>query len=128
MQIERALAEFCSRVSGLDVGPPRWYSIQDLRSKQSAAYTDWASHPGVYFFEQKGAVQYIGRALPRTGLRARVHNQCTAFGDPRWDRVIKDPATVVGVIVLPRAEWYWTAALEPFLIERCSPPHNRKVC
>ena len=73
-------------------------------------------------------MKYVGRALPGTGLWARVHNQCTSWGDSRWDQVIKDDETVVGVVVVPSGEWYWTAALEPFLIQQCTPEFNRRSC
>ena len=126
--LEAAIAEFLRRVAGLELQPPRRFSVMQLRDRRSSAFQDWAWKSGVYFFEQAGDVKYIGRALPGTGLRARVHNQCTSFGDPRWDPVIEDPAAVVGIVVVPAAEWYWTAALEPFLIARCAPPHNRRSC
>lgn len=124
--LEAALAEFVGRVAGLTVSGPHRYPIEQLRIKASSAYTDWASSSGIYFFEQAGEVQYIGRALPGSGLRARVHNQCTAYDDPKWDAVIKDSATTVGVVALSSDDWYWAAALEAFLIARCSPAHNRR--
>ena len=126
--LQTAIDHFRLRVSNLEISPIRRFRIGELQSRKSSAYTGWGSAPGIYFFEQAGRVQYIGRALPGTGLRSRVHNQCTAFDDPHWDEVIKDPETSVGVITVPPEEWYWTAALEPYLIEVFAPPHNRKAC
>lgn len=124
--LEVALAEFVGRVAGLTVSGPHRFPIEQLRAKTSPAYAEWASASGIYFFEQAGKVQYIGRALRGSGLRRRVHNQCTAFHDPKWDAVIKDPATTVGVVALSADDWYWSAALEAFLIARCLPAHNRR--
>lgn len=126
--IEQALQEFLSRVPSLIVEGPIRIPIAELRDKLSPRYAKWGSSPGVYFFEQSDCVSYIGRALPGSGLRARVHNQCNAYGDPLWDAVIQSDATTVGIIVVPREEWYWAAALEPFLIDRLTPPRNRRSC
>ena len=127
-ELDALLGEFAQRVKDLAVVGPLRMPIEALRDRSSATYSDWSSASGVYFFEQEGRVQYIGRALPGTGLKARVHNQCNAFGDEKWDTVIKNDGvpTTVGVISLSSVDWYWAAALEAYLISRCQPPHNRR--
>ncbi len=128
VDIEEALKEFAGRVAGLAYTGPVCIPIKELRDRRSPTYRDWAHSSGVYFFEQQGSVQYIGRALPGSGLRSRVYNQCTSYGDQKWDSIIKndEKPTTVGVIWLPQQEWYWAAALEAFLIGRCHPPFNKR--
>ena len=121
-----ALEQFGARVAGLRLAAPRRYPVDVLRDRKSEAYAGWATSPGIYFFERAPEILYIGRALRGTGLRARVHNQCTSFGDPAWDRVVKDGSTIVGVIPLESAEWFWAASLEAFLIGVLSPPFNKR--
>ena len=128
VDLDVALKEFVARVSELTIQGPTRFPIGSLRDKKSTTYVEWANASGVYFFEQGDTVQYIGRALRGTGLRARVHNQCTSFGDEKWDRIIKNESvsTTVGVVYLPENEWYWAAALEAFLIAKCRPPYNKR--
>lgn len=128
VDLDAALKEFTKRVSELSIAGPTRIPIETLRDKKSTTYGEWAHASGVYFFEQGDTVQYIGRALPGTGLRARVHNQCTSYGDEEWDRIIKNDTlpTTVGVVYLPEEEWYWAAALEAFLIAKCHPPYNKR--
>lgn len=42
---------------------------------------------GIYYFIQDDTVKYIGRALPAVGLRSKISNQITAFGDAERDKV-----------------------------------------
>ena len=128
VSIDQALEEFLLRIPSLTVGGPYRVPIEELRNKKSMRYAEWGNSSGVYFFEQDARIFYIGRALPGSGLRSRVHSQCTAYGDPSWDAVILKDETQVGVITVERKDWYWAAALEPFLIERVTPSHNRRAC
>lgn len=124
--LESAVSEFASRVRNLVVPAPMYFPVVELRDRKSAHYFDWQHSAGVYWFVTGDEVVYVGRALPGTGLRARVSNQCTSFGDPKWDLVIKDDTSTVGVVPLPAQDWYWAAALEAFLIARCAPRINRR--
>lgn len=126
-KIAECLSRFASRVRGLDLRISDRFPVIRLRDRKSDAYTPWGDAPGIYLFEQGGIVHYVGRALRRTCLRARVHNNCTSFGDPAWDRIIKDPTSVVRVIPLEAAEWYWAASLEAFLIHELAPPFNKRA-
>jgi excinuclease UvrABC nuclease subunit len=128
LDFDAALTEFTDRVSGLTVTGPMRLPIESLRDKRSPAYGDWSHSSGVYFFEQEGTIQYVGRALPGTGLRSRVHDQCTSFDDPKWDTIIRNESllTTVGVVAVLEKDWYWAAALEAFLIAKCRPAHNKR--
>lgn len=78
---------------------------------------------GIYFFIQEESVKYVGRALPSVGLGSRIKNQVTAFGDEKWDTVIKDIATEVGVVIFEDpSQWYFISALEHYLIENLGRP------
>jgi hypothetical protein len=125
-KIVESIHRFASRVHGLRLRISERFPVTRLRDRKSDAFAGWGDAPGVYFFEQDGIVQYVGRALRRTGLRARVHTNCTSFGDPAWDRVIKDPTSVVRAVPLETIEWYWAASLETFLISELAPPFNKR--
>lgn len=78
---------------------------------------------GIYYFVQNNAIKYVGRALPSVGLRSRILNQINAFGDVKWDTVIKETNTEVGVIIFNNPEqWYFISALEHYLIEKLERP------
>lgn len=84
---------------------------------------------GVYYFIQNGQVKYVGRALPSVGLRSRIFNQVTAFGDEKWDMVIKDMDAEVGVVIFENPEqWYFISSLEHYLIEKLGRPSFNKRC
>jgi hypothetical protein len=89
-------------------------------------WPEWSVRPGIYFFEQRETLQYVGRAL-RTSLRQRLSNQCGAFGDPKWNAVIEDQTVVIGVVPLHADLWYLAAALEAYLIKECRPPFSRRI-
>ncbi|TFE04062.1 hypothetical protein [Jeotgalibacillus salarius] len=76
---------------------------------------------------QGGTVKYIGRALPSVGLRSRILNQVSAFGDEKWDTVINDMDTEIGVVTFKKREqWYFISALEHYLIEKLERPAFNK--
>lgn len=122
--IDEIISEFLARISTLQPTPPIRAPIETFQG--DLTWPDWAQSTGIYFFEQGGRVQYVGRAL-RTTLRQRLANQCNAFDDPKWDEVIKDKATVVGVLPLPDDQWYWAAALEALLIASLRPVHSKRI-
>lgn len=121
--INDLISSFCSQVVDLSPSVER-FALEKYRDEWS--WPDWASSPGVYFFEQNGVVQYVGRAL-RTTLRARLSNQCGALGEAKWDAVINDPRVAVGVVHLPQDRWYLAAALEAYLITALRPPFSRRI-
>ncbi|ASA21942.1 hypothetical protein [Paenibacillus donghaensis] len=83
---------------------------------------------GIYYFLQDDKVKYVGRALPSVGLRSRIINQITAFGDLKWDAVIHDSNVVIGVIIIKKEYWYFISALEHYLIEKLGNPEFNKRC
>lgn len=101
------------------------FSVKQLQTNPSD-WKEWSSKAGIYYFIQGKAVKYIGRALPSVTLGSRVKNQINAFGDPKWDNVIKDGDTICGVVVFPEEEWYWIPALEVYLIEKLHRPEFNK--
>ena len=101
------------------------FKLEDLRSEGSD-WGAWEKSPGVYYFVENGRIVYIGRALLSTGLGARVRVQIESFGDPKWNRVIKNKHVVVGVICLAASKWYMAAALEVYLIDRFEMPEFNK--
>jgi hypothetical protein len=121
-----AITRFAARVENLRLGAPVFREITPLRDRKSAAYENWGDAPGVYLFEQRAEVVYIGRALRGTLLRSRVHGQCVSYGDPAWDAVITDDSTLVGAVPFPHADWYWVAALECYLIGLGRPRFNKR--
>jgi hypothetical protein len=67
--------------------------------------------------------------LPRVGLRSRILNQINAFGEEKWDRVILDNDTEIGVIIFEEIEqWHFISALEHYLIEKLERPTFNKRC
>ncbi len=123
MTIDRLVSGFAEATNTIPA-PILRYPIEDLRT--TSVWPHWASDPGVYFFERAGCIEYVGRAL-RTTLQQRLANQCFAYGDPRWDQVLRDPSTVVGVVPVQPAVWYLAAALEAYLIHALRPTHSRRI-
>lgn len=119
--IHEAIAEFGNRVIGLDTTLSPRMPVKALIDKQSALYNDWATFSGVYVFDIDREIVYVGRALPGTGLRARVHNQCNSRGDLSWDAVLDHTNVFDSVIPLPASDWFWAASLEAYLIAQCKP-------
>jgi hypothetical protein len=117
--------KFLDRISGMPVLETREMSIGQLHTSHEV-WKNWQQAPGIYCFIRSGVVQYVGRATASVGLGSRVFNQINAFGDPRWDVVIKDDATVCKVIVFPDDDWFWLAALELYLIEKLGKPSFNK--
>jgi hypothetical protein len=83
---------------------------------------------GIYYFSQSDEIVYVGRALPSVGLASRISNQITAYGDPKWDTVIKEPKTEIGYLIFHKKDWYFISALEHFLIEQLGRPKFNKRC
>ncbi|QED49665.1 hypothetical protein [Cytobacillus dafuensis] len=84
---------------------------------------------GIYYFIQDEQIVYVGRALPSVGLKSRILNQINAFGDTKWDTVINDNKTEIGVIIFEDFDqWYFISALEHFLIEKLERPIFNKRC
>ncbi len=125
--IDRRISEILGRVAGLENCEIKREPITLIQSFASARrWPDWASNPGIYFFELDGKLQYVGRAI-RTTLGQRLGNQSTAFGNEKWDAVIKNPSSIVGWVALPPNEWYWAAALEAALISELRPKISKRI-
>jgi hypothetical protein len=94
------------------------HKLADLKSGDHQYWASWEKKAGVYIFFQNGKVQYVGRAFPSTGLGGRVYCQITSFGDPRWDRVIKetDGEVTIGLIPFEDDTSFIASALEAYLI------------
>ena len=101
------------------------FNLGELRKQKD--WSVWENHPGVYYFLENDNVVYIGRALAGTGLGARVHVQINAFGDHKWDRVIRNDEIIVGVICLDKDKWYIASALEVYLIDKLKPEFNKRI-
>lgn len=126
--IDIQLNEFSTLLSGGLSYSRRKEILQNITTKPDFN-AELRSACGVYYFIQEGKVQYVGRALPSVGLRARIVNQVTAFGDMKWDTVINDMKTEVGVIIFENpAQWYFISALEHYLIEKLGKPSFNKRC
>ena len=119
---------FCERVQDLRIIGPERYQLRTLLEHQPGESKKWAERSGIYFFEQDGTVQYVGRALWRTGLLGRILDHCQPRGDVAWDALWTHENTSVGVVALEPADWYWAGALEPYLITHCAPRFNKRVC
>jgi hypothetical protein len=121
--VDEVVGQFCG-ATGVEPLAVHRVSLGALR--EVTVWPPWSTATGVYFFEQGGVLQYVGRAL-RTTLQRRLESQCGAFGDPRWDAVISDADTTVGVIPFPAERWYLVAALEALLIHELRPRRSRRV-
>jgi len=128
VELDAWIKKFCDLVPHLTVDGPRRFSLSDVQGRRRPTFEGWERRSGVYWFEHGGAVRYVGRAMWRKGLLRRIEDHCLERGDAEWDNVWKDRDTVVGVVALPEADWYWAGALEPYLITHCAPQFNKKVC
>jgi hypothetical protein len=113
--VEMKIEQFESLRQKLALPKLTMIPLSAISTWESLAKQDWAGSPGVYLFFHKDRLRYVGRALSTT-LSSRIFNQINAFGNPAWDEVIKDPKTTIGVIPLQREEFFWSSALESFLI------------
>lgn len=87
---------------------------------------EWQNSAGVYYFVETDRIVYVGRALATVGLGTRIHSQIHATGDARWDRVIKNPEVIIGVIEVPKDLDFMASALELFLIKQFKPEFNKR--
>jgi hypothetical protein len=90
--INKLTSNYLARIQGLVIPQEFEFTIDQLRNPE-LVWFDWERSPGVYCFLQKDIVQYVGRATLSVGLGSRIHNQIYAFGDPKWDLIIKDRET-----------------------------------
>lgn len=110
----------------LALGEPSLIAAPIATLQHKGPYPPWAAEFGIYLFVLDGTVMYIGRAL-RTSLGQRVRLQCLSFNDARWDEVIKNAATEVVVVPVPRNEWYLAASIEAALNVQHQPPKGKRV-
>ena len=119
---------FSSKISnGLEL-TYRKETLENIKNHKN--FTDeLKTECGIYYFTQDDIVKYVGRALPAVGLRSRILNQITAFGDAEWDKVITDNNSEVSVFIFNnREQWYFISALEHYLIEKLEKPIFNKRC
>lgn len=102
------------------------FTIEELR-KEKSKWNEWENESGIYYFVEEGSIVYIGRALKSTGLGSRVKDQIEAFGDPKWDRIIKNHQVIVGIACINKEMWFMTSSLELYLIDKIKPEFNNRV-
>ncbi len=90
------------------------FTIKELTKQKE--WGEWSHRKGVYIFKEKENILYVGRALNTLG--SRVYSQINAFGDPDWDRIIKDDLNTVIVICVNDNMRHIASALEIFLIKK----------
>ena len=101
------------------------FTIEELRNEERK-WDAWKNESGIYYFVEEGSIVYIGRALKSTGLGSRVKDQIEAFGDPKWDRIIKNHQVIVGIVCINEEMWFMTSSLELFLIDKLKQPEFNK--
>ncbi len=114
-QVSESTHKYTEGLSKISIPQLIHLTLSQAQDKEYLWKLDWASKPGVYLFFKNDQIKYVGRALTTT-LANRIFEQSTAFGDPKWDAVIKDPNTTIAVIVLEVADAHITASLEAYLI------------
>ncbi len=102
------------------------FTIEELR-KEKSKWNEWENESGIYYFVEEGSIVYIGRALKNTGLGSRVNDQIEAFGNPKWDRIIKNHQVIVGIVCINEEMWFMTSSLELYLIDKLKPEFNKRI-
>ncbi|MCH8027574.1 MAG: hypothetical protein IID63_05560 [candidate division Zixibacteria bacterium] len=102
------------------------FTLEELR-KEKSKWNEWENESGIYYFVEEGSIVYIGRALKNTGLGSRVNDQIEAFGDPKWDRIIKNNQVIVGIVCVNEEMWFMTSSLELYLIDKIKPRINSRM-
>lgn len=117
LYVEKFLLKFKSRL-------PLNYRKEVLKviRSDSSFLESLSNEPGIYYFLQNNMVKYVGRALPSVGLKKRIQVQISAYGDIAWDSIINDEEVEIGVIIFKHEDWYFTSALEHYLIEKLEKP------
>ncbi|MGD0591804.1 MAG: hypothetical protein ABSA44_13565 [Bacteroidota bacterium] len=116
-EVQKAVDAFMSKLKVVPFINKDSITIEQAKDKSFLSHKVWSDNPGIYLFFGKGQIKYVGRATRTTGLKNRIHEQATAFGDPNWDVVINNSDSTVSVIYFQPDDWYWVASLEVFLIE-----------
>ena len=123
--VQQSVESFFGRIKDTTLAPNiSWYRIAEIKDRNLVKWFGWAVSSGVYAFVRDEEVKYIGRALQSTGLMSRVCQQATSWGDPKWDKVIGDSGTTVGVLPLDGELSIWIPSLEVYLINALHPPIN----
>ena len=125
-RINETIISFIARIKTTNVSRVQWLSISEARDKKKLRTFEWSQSVGIYLFVQDDYLKYVGRALSSTGLLRRVYEQANALGDKKWDDVIQDDATVIGVFSLVGQDEIWAASLEVHLIESFKPKFNMR--
>lgn len=120
--LEKTFAGFMRRISALSAPRRFTFTVEDY-SKGGVPWHEW-EEPGIYYFVRDGVVEYVGRAIPSTGLKSRVVDQMSRSGDPIWNEVRENPKTEICLIAFDRDDWHWIAALEVLLIDKLRPRFN----
>ena len=111
------LDKFKESLKNVGVTKIHEFTIKELTKQKK--WGEWSYKQGVYIFKEKEKIVYVGRAL--TTLGSRVYGQIRAFGDPDWDRIIKNSLNTVIVICVHDNMRPIASALEVFLIEKIKP-------
>lgn len=114
---------FITSLKSLDKLESFTFTIGELR--KDTKWGEWSKRKGVYYFQDDETVVYVGCALKSLGSRLWV--QIKSFGDPDWDKVIKNNDVIICVICFNDDVWYLSSALEIFLIDICKPKFNKRV-
>ena len=114
--------EFLGLLSTIPKLNSEYIPIGQLR--QNKKWGEWSTRKGVYYFQDSGVIVYVGLALVTLG--SRVNDQINAFGDPQWDKVIRNDDVMVGVIPFPEDCWFISSAFEAFLIDKLKPNFNKR--
>ena len=120
--IDELIRSFSAQVVDLTLSIER-FTLREYRGNWT--WPSWASTSGCYFFEQAGMVKYVGKAQS-TSLRNRISSHANAFGDLKWEAVIKEPEVTVGIVQVPPGRSHFIAALEAFLTDSLRPPFNHR--
>ncbi len=116
-EIEDLLNGFKESLKNIKAFEWHEFTIKELNEQKE--WEEWSSKIGVYIFKEKEKIVYVGRALNTLG--SRVYSQINSFGDPEWNRVIKNNENTVKVICMENDMRHIASALEVYLIEKIDP-------
>lgn len=84
-----------------------------------APWPEWTRKAGVYYvLDHDRSVLYVGVAASQWGPIYRVEKRIKEGNLPGGTRA--------GAILFEEPDWYWSLALEAFLIDRTDPPLNKR--
>ena len=130
--LQEKVREFLSRVPS--IREPRYHEFDVREVSPAHTHDEWRIRPGIYYFSLRDTVQYVGVGSSAWGAGYRVYEGLSKIGiikfrtpaDPKWNVMLSDPSSRVGIFEFDPSDWYWTISLEAFLISSLRPPLNRE--